>query len=49
MKSIRMDLNIYLDNADIRLFIRIIYRDFGDAFHPILDRVCYMGNDLSNI
>jgi hypothetical protein len=29
--------NIYLDNADVWLFTRIIYRDFGNAFHPILD------------
>ena len=43
------DIYIYLDNADFWLFTRIIYWDFGDVFDPILNAICYMGNDLKEI
>ena len=47
MKRIQISSGyIYLDNAHVRLFTSFIYRDFGDTLDPILDSICYMGNDL---
>ena len=49
MKGISSRICIYLDNADVRLFTRVIYRYFGNAFYPILNWICYMGNNLRNV
>jgi len=35
-----------LDDAYVWDFARFVYGDFGDAFDPILDRVCDVWDDL---
>lgn len=44
-----MGSETYLDDANIRFLASVINRDFGDAFNPILDRGCDMGNNLGNL
>lgn len=39
----------YFDNADVWLFTCVVCGDFCDAFHPVLDGVRYMGDDLASI
>lgn len=40
--------NTHLDDAEIRLLAGFVYRDLRYPFYPVLNGVCYVGDDLAN-
>jgi len=39
--------NTHLNNAEIRLFARFIYRDLRYPFYPVLNGICDVRDDLA--